>query len=192
MSLLCQPLAFENLNKCLSERHRHYHNSGHVADCLAQFDFASEQLVIENADEIEFSIWLHDAIYSPRKSNNEAKSANLAQQILRDGGAGQATIGNIQRLIMATKHEAVPLAFDEQLIVDIDLSILGRDATAYDAYESAIRREYAWVPHPMYAKKRTLVLEAFLERDRIYSTDIFFDQFEAAARDNLRRAIAAL
>ena len=190
LSLTCDQSEFLTLATMLDEPGRAYHNANHIVDCLSQLDACESDF--ENTDEVEFAIWLHDAVYDPRRTDNEAKSAELASAILHRCDASPSMIANIRRLILATKHIALPIQSDERLITDIDLSILGRDVPVYDRYEAAIREEYSWVPWDVYRSKRMEVLDSFLARDRIYSTSWFFDRYESRARHNIRRAIDAL
>ena len=190
MSLTCDQSDFQTLANMLDESGRAYHNTSHVVDRLSQLDVCETHC--GNTDEIEFAIWLHDAVYDPRKTDNEAQSADLASSILHRGDASPSMIANVRRLIRATKHDASPKQADEQLITDIDLSILGSDEPVYDRYEAAIWDEYSWVPWDVYRTKRIEVLESFLARERIYSTVWFFDRYESQARQNLQRAIEAL
>jgi predicted metal-dependent HD superfamily phosphohydrolase len=190
LSLTCDHDDYLTLTNMLDEPSRAYHNTSHIADCLSQLDACETDC--ENADEIEFSLWLHDAVYDPRSTDNEAESAALASSILQRGGGSPSLIATVQRLILATKHDAPPKHDDERLITDIDLSILGRDAAVYDRYEAAIRTEYSWVPWDVYRSKRREVLDSFLARERTYSTRWFFDRYESQTRYNLQQAIIAL
>jgi predicted metal-dependent HD superfamily phosphohydrolase len=95
-------------------------------------------------------------------------------------------------MILATAHSAEPDSADEALLLDIDLSVLGADPDVFDAYDSAIRKEYEWVPEPDYRKARARVLESFLQRERIYRTWPYRERYESAARKNLSRALARL
>jgi predicted metal-dependent HD superfamily phosphohydrolase len=76
--------------------------------------------------------------------------------------------------------------------VDIDLSILGAAPERFDEYEKQIRDEYAWVPGFVFRRKRAEILEGFLARPAIFSTPMFFQQLERAARDNLQRSLDQL
>jgi predicted metal-dependent HD superfamily phosphohydrolase len=77
-------------------------------------------------------------------------------------------------------------------MADVDLSILGRAPEVFDAYEQAIRKEYAWVDDEQYNRARIEVLQSFLDRDRIYRTDVFAGLYEQSARENLSRSISRL
>ena len=56
-----------------SEPGRHYHDARHVLACLQALDRYPGR--IHNSNAIELAIWYHDAIYDPRASDNEARSA---------------------------------------------------------------------------------------------------------------------
>ena len=78
------------------------------------------------------------------------------------------------------------------LVVDIDLSILGRPPAAFDAFDQAIRKEYAWVPGFLYRQKRRQLLQHLLDRPVLYAIPALRDRFEASARANLERALGRL
>ena len=110
---------------------------------------------------------------------------------MRDAGVSTDAAQRVHDLIMATRHTAVPSGRDEQLLVDIDLSILGAEGARFDEYEQQIRKEYAYVPGFLFRRKRREILKGFLDRSAIYSTPHFHDMLEARARDNLRRVTEA-
>jgi predicted metal-dependent HD superfamily phosphohydrolase len=176
-----------DLERRYSEPHRAYHNLEHVADCLRQLD-AARQLA-ENADAVELALWFHDVVYDTRASDNEQQSACLAREVLGEAGVSAPLISNVCALVIATEHHAAANEGDAQLVVDIDLSILGRSAEQFDRYDRAIRQEYAWVPDEVFRTTRAAILERFLQRPAIYSLPFFRDRYESQARRNLQRAI---
>jgi predicted metal-dependent HD superfamily phosphohydrolase len=181
---------FHRLQAAYHERHRHYHNGHHIAECLRNLDLAAT-LAHEPA-AIEFALWFHDAIYDPHSATNEEDSAALAESCLRSIGANGGLIPKISTLILATKHHHVEPGTDAALLVDIDLAILGQPPEAFALYEAQIRREFNWVPNETFATKRAEILLRFLARPRIYTSQLFFDRFEATARINLQQSIQQL
>lgn len=169
---------------------RHYHNLHHVLQCLRTLDEVQNQCTDPTA--VEAAIWFHDAVYDPTRPDNEARSADLAERHLRALGAPEPFVVTVHDLILDTRHSAPPTTPDGQILVDIDLSILGRPAVIYDAYDRAIRREYAHVPEDAYRTGRATVLRSFLARPSIYVTQTFQDQYELRARENLKRSLTKL
>ena len=95
-------------------------------------------------------------------------------------------------LVIATTHASPPTDGDAQLLCDVDLAILGAPPLRFDAYELEIRREYSWVPEPVFRVRRAALLARFLERPTLYSTAWFRELFEDQARQNVERSVAAL
>jgi predicted metal-dependent HD superfamily phosphohydrolase len=181
---------FANLVAAYEEPARAYHTAQHIRDCLAQLDLSRD--VSKRPDEVEAAIWFHDAVYVPGGSDNEDRSAQLAQTALLACAAPPETSRRIAELVLATRHLTVPRDPDAQLLCDIDLSILGREPEIFDDFERRIRREYHWVPDPAYRMARSEVLSGFLGRHPIYQTEYFRSRYEAQARANLGRVIARL
>lgn len=170
-----------------SESHRKYHSLQHLSECLDGFD--AVRTLAQHPAEVEAALWFHDAIYDLHQHNNEEQSAVWARLVLTAAGVPQVSVDRIERLVLATKHTALPIAPDEQLLVDIDLSILGAAATRFAEYQQQIRDEYSFVPEELFKTKRREILQSFLDRSRIYSTEHFQSVLEQRARSNLRHAI---
>jgi len=179
---------FERLIACYSEPHRRYHTVRHLDECFGKL----EELRTEaNHPEevVELALWFHDAVYDTRRQDNEAKSAEWARATARAANLAAAVGQRVQRLIMATCHDAKPKEPDEKVLVDVDLSILGESAERFDEYEDQVREEYSWVPDDVFWKKRREILKRFLERAAIFNTRKFIQAYEARARANLERSI---
>ena len=115
----------------------------------------------------------------------------MAKDWLSDVHASDALTDSVGRLILATKNHEASLHADAALLVDVDLSILGKPPEQFWEYERQIREEYAWVEKSVFAAKRAEILRRFLARERIYQTDIFH-RIEAQARANLRASVQRL
>jgi predicted metal-dependent HD superfamily phosphohydrolase len=173
-----------------AEPQRHYHTARHLDECFAHFDTA--RALVERPAEVELALWFHDAIYAPKRQDNEAKSAEWARACALAAGVTADAADRAHALVMATRHDAVPSRPDEQVLVDIDLSILGAAAARFDEYERQVREEYAWVPGFVFRSKRKTILEQFLARPAIFSTPAFRERLEVPARANLARSITQL
>jgi predicted metal-dependent HD superfamily phosphohydrolase len=181
---------FDDLVARYREPHRAYHTLQHLEECFASFD--DGMTLAERPGEVLVGLWFHDAVYDTHASDNEAASARLAEAVLQNVGAASDQTRRVAGLVLATRHETAPLAGDQALIVDIDLAILGAPAARFDEYEDQIRREYAWVPGPLFDRNRARILRQFLERPAIYTTAHFGARFEARARANIRRSLTRL
>ena len=173
----------ERLIAAYAEPQRCYHSLQHLRECLAHFESASH--LAGNPGEVEIALWFHDAIYELQGKDNEARSARWALDELTSSGASAEQLQSVQSLIMATCHTATPTDPDEQLLVDIDLAILGASPERFAEYDAQVKIEYSWVPDPIYAVKRKEVLLSFLDRSPIYSTEHFRARCEQQARANL-------
>ena len=181
---------FRALVAAYDEGHRHYHTAEHVQECLDALDGVAGEAGLEH--EVELALWFHDAVYETTSSKNERRSADWAVRFLSEAGAGKAAVERVFAQILATMHGEEPDDPDSRLVVDIDLSILGREPERYERFEQDVRKEYGWVPALLYRRKRRQILESFLERDHIYLTAEFRSRYEDRARHNLAEAVESL
>ena len=193
-SLIDEALKSE-LAALYSAEDRHYHGLAHIEAMLA---LAEEYRgLLDDPEAVEAAIWFHDAIYDSRAKDNEAKSAELAEKRLA-GRIDPRRLARIAAMINATATHELPPFRDEDalndaaLLLDMDLAILGAEPAIFDAYEKAVRLEYGWVEEPMWRAGRSAVLKTFLARPRIFHTAEFQKRFEAQARHNIQRSLAAL
>jgi predicted metal-dependent HD superfamily phosphohydrolase len=173
-----------------AEPHRAYHTQQHLAECLALFD--EVRSTADRPAEIEIALWFHDAIYDVHRHDNEARCADWARKALLQAGAVAEVADRIAALVLATRHSVEPQTVDERLLVDIDLAILGAAPARFAEYEVQIRREYAFVPEPVFNEKRGAILAGFLARPALYATRAMRHRFEATARRNLAAATGSL
>jgi predicted metal-dependent HD superfamily phosphohydrolase len=181
---------YNRLIACWNEKHRHYHTLKHLGECLVQF--AAVRGDAQRPAEVELALWFHDAFYDPRRDDNELLSANWARSSVLQAGLPPDVADRVHALVMATRHDAVPGDADAQLLVDVDLSILGAASERFDEFDEQIRAEYAHVPDEAFRQGRAHILSGFLARPRLYSTAYFHSVLERQARDNLQRALARL
>src|SRR5262245_6126432 len=182
---------FNSIVERYSAKNRAYHNLSHIQSLLSLGESLPDK--IQNRDALYFAIWFHDVIYDTKRSDNEEKSAEFAEETLTRLGVPEQTIGVTREMILATKHHrADGLSWDVKAFLDLDTSILGAPEEIYKEYSRAIRKEYSWVPGFLYRKGRTKVLNDFLEREHIYHIDEIRAEYELRARDNIAAEIGAM
>lgn len=172
------------------EPHRSYHTLQHLDECFAKLQELRAVAVVP--EEIELALWFHDAIYDVKREDNEERSADWARSVVLDAGLPTSVAARVFGLVMATRHAAVPGQIDQQIVVDVDLAILGAEPSRFDEYERQIRKEYSDVPVVQFRRARGRVLTEFLKRPTIFNTERFKAAYEAQARLNLARSIKAL
>jgi predicted metal-dependent HD superfamily phosphohydrolase len=173
--------------------HRQYHNGLHIAEGFAELEEWGGGIdVWKRKPEVTLGFAYHDVVYDPMAHDNEAQSKDFMENDLLNAGATKQLVDAIGKLIMITSHKVAPTTDDEALVVDIDLSILGKPAERFDEYEKAIRAEYAHIPDDAFRKGRSDILQKFLARDRIYTTEYFYNKYEKSARANLERSLSLL
>lgn len=185
----------------LTENRRYYHNAQHLAHCFGLLD--KYKLSIFNFEEkidyslVELSIWFHDLVYIPGFLGNEEASFGWANKFLlnfRNRKDTPLLLEYLYTLVLATKKHEVPsedtkLVKEIQILLDVDLGILGEQEETFSLYEQNIRKEFWFVPTDLYNKERRNVLMSFYVKNKIYYTKFFQENYEKQARLNLRRVL---
>ena len=112
--------------------------------------------------EVALALWFHDAIYEPAGADSELQSAAWAARALAKAGVSSEVAQRVYDLVMATRHQAPVEGLDAQLLVDVDLAILGSPEARFLAYDSDIRKEFARVAEARYRAGRRDVFSRFL------------------------------
>jgi predicted metal-dependent HD superfamily phosphohydrolase len=174
---------------------RAYHNIGHVAEVLRHYLDVAAGPGWRQPREIALAVLYHDAIYEAGRRDNEARSAVLAREHIArwwpDAGLDAERVAELIEL--TARHGAIAAdQVDEEtrLFLDGDMAILGAEPAVFDAYDRGIASEYrGHVPGPLFRLNRRRFLKALLKRERIFLSDYYHARYDAAARNNLRRAI---
>lgn len=174
---------------------RAYHHFGHVREVLCHYRKAAAGPGWRQPREVYAAVLYHDAIYQPGRSDNEARSAELARSELVDiPAASELDLSRVVELIALTaRHGSLAVSDvddDAALFLDCDMAILGSDTQSFDSYDAAIAEEYAGVvPGFLFRFKRRRFLASLLARPRIYLSDYGHARWDQPARSNLRRAL---
>ena len=176
-----------------TEPHRAYHTAEHLGTMLSIVD--ANAWLAADLTAVRLAAWFHDAVYDPAAAPgaNEAASAALAIQYLAILDVNETRADEVARLVrMTAEHDPAPADRNGCLLADADLAILATEEPDYDAYASAIRREYIHVPDALYRAGRVRVLDHLLGLPQLYRIVPARTEWTASARANLRRERAQL
>jgi predicted metal-dependent HD superfamily phosphohydrolase len=177
-----------DLEKVYSKKSRHYHNLTHLEEMIESFETYSDRL--QNPNEILFSIFYHDFVYSSSKKDNELKSAEFALSILSENSNLNKQF--VFHAICATQLHSHNSIEDINWLIDFDLKILAKDWDDYKIYFEQIRKEYRIYPDFLYKPGRAKALKHFLENEFVFQTNEFRGLYEEKARVNIEKEISLL
>jgi predicted metal-dependent HD superfamily phosphohydrolase len=170
---------------------RAYHTLQHLGECM---ELLTRWGYLHKAKhEIAVALWFHDFVYDPRATDNEDRSIDAARLMLGAEQIASPVIERIVQLITVTKHSsAAPQNENEQLLVDIDLAILGAAPGRFAQYCEQVRTEYSWVPFDVYREKRIAFLQSMVDRSKIFGLEAAALGRESAARRNIQNELGYL
>ncbi len=174
-----------------SEPHRRYHTVEHLTAVLRVLGEYADRAADPTA--VTLAAWYHDAVYDPRRVDNEEASALLAEAVLPALDVPPARVAEVARLVRLTAtHDPIPGDRNGGLLTDADLAILAAEPDAYLAYTHAVRAEYSYVPDAAFAAGRAEVLHHLLALPRLFHTPILRDTWEDSARANISNELVTL
>jgi len=178
----------ERLLERWSQPHRDHHGPAHLLEVLQAVDLLGHEA--DDPEAVCLAAWFHDAVHDGRP-DDEARSAALAVRELSVGGADAGLVEHVRSLVLMTR-EHDPHDPDGCVLSDADLSVLAAPAARYAAYVRGVRAEYAHVQEVAFRRGRADVLRTLLGRPRLFRTRTGHDRWEAAARAQVARELAAL
>ncbi|MEU2909894.1 hypothetical protein ACFYM3_10635 [Streptomyces massasporeus] len=173
------------------EPQRRYHTVEHLVAVLDRVD--ELERYARDPDVVRLAAWFHDAVYLPDRSENEERSARLAERALAEAGVPDAKTAEVARLVRLTvTHDPADDDPDGQVLCDADLAILASPPSAYAAYTTAVREEYHFVPSDAFREGRAAILRQLLDLPRLFRTPHGAAEWEATARYNLTAELEML
>ncbi|MFJ8655222.1 hypothetical protein ACIRNU_23015 [Streptomyces rochei] len=174
----------DNLLARWREPQRRYHTLAHLTAVLDHIDVLEEHA--DDPDAVRLAAWFHDAVYLPERSENEERSARLAERALPEAGVPAGRTAEVARLVRLTvSHAPAEDDRDGQVLCDADLAILASPPSAYAAYTAAVRQEYHFVPDDAFREGRAAILRRLLALPALFHTPHGRRAWEATARYNL-------
>jgi len=172
---------WKEINQNYNQKSRYYHNLVHIEKMLMELEDVKEK--VEKLDAIRFSIYYHDIIYKSTRSDNEYKSAEYFKE--RVAKTNFSYVEDCFKQIEATKTHKKSDDNDTNILLDLDLSILGSNNEEYQEYCKNVRKEYSIYPDLIYRKGRGKVLLKILKANPIYKTVHFVEKYEGRAKENI-------
>ncbi|MEU9202143.1 hypothetical protein [Streptomyces sp. NPDC048332] len=181
----------DNLLERWAEPQRRYHTTAHLAAVLGHIDTLAGHAA--DADAVRLAAWFHDAVYRPDRSENEERSAVLAERALPEAGVPAATTAEVARLVRLTvTHDPAAGDTNGEALCDADLAILAAPPKEYAQYAARVREEYGFVPDEAFREGRAAVLRQLLELPRLFRTPHGAAEWETRARHNLATELELL
>ncbi|MFE7467337.1 hypothetical protein ACFU6R_24985 [Streptomyces sp. NPDC057499] len=175
----------DNLLTRWAEPQRKYHTTAHLVAVLDHIDTLAPYAA--DADTVRLAAWFHDAVYRPDRSENEERSAALAERALPEAGVPDGITAEVARLVRLTvTHDPAEGDADGEVLCDADLAVLAGAPEEYAAYAARVREEYGFVPDEAFREGRAAVLRQLLELPRLFRTPYGAEHWEPRARQNLR------
>ncbi|MET9899430.1 hypothetical protein [Streptomyces sp. NPDC006446] len=183
-----------NLLDRWAEPRRRYHTTDHLLAVLDHIDvLEAHGERAEDPAAARLAAWFHDAVYLPDRSENEERSARLAERALTELGVGADRTAEVARLVRLTvSHDPADDDRNGAVLCDADLAILASPPAAYAAYTAAVREEYAFVPDDAFRAGRAAVLRQLLDLPRLFRTPYGEREWARPARRNMGDELAAL
>lgn len=174
-----------------AEPQRRYHTTDHLRAVLDRVDELAAHAA--DADAVRLAAWFHDAVYRPDRSENEERSARLAERALAEAGVPEDRTAEVARLVRLTvSHDPDPGDTNGEVLCDADLAVLAGSPEEYAHYAAAVRQEYGFVPDDTFRGGRAAVLGQLLALPRLFRTPHGQAHWERTARHNLRAELELL
>lgn len=176
---------------------RPYHNHDHLVHGLSEIEVwaANSSASASEVDTLKKAFWFHDAVYhvpaGPVPNEEESAMLWISAQLEPLDEDGPAS------LIRATDHLQKsnvkhPL---RDVMLGIDLAILGQSDDVYDDYARSVRMEYNMIEDAVYRANRIRVLSHFLDKaqqGRLFPVAYFSALYSQQSIANITREIASL
>jgi predicted metal-dependent HD superfamily phosphohydrolase len=185
------PALRDELLAAYADPARGYHDTQHLTEVLDRLDELAAAGTPYDVAPVLLAAWFHDAVYDGERDAEE-RSAAWAEDAL-PGLVAPEVVAEVVRLVRITEtHRPVDDDSSGCALSDADLAILAAPADRYASYTAAVRREYARLDDEVFRAGRAQVLGALAEKRPLFHTAYARERWEAPARANLERELAAL
>ncbi|GGG27669.1 Pycsar system effector family protein [Hymenobacter glacieicola] len=163
-----------------------YHSPKHTATVVKEARALGEAAGLSETDQeaLLLAAWFHDVGYTEVYDGHEFRSAEMAGEWLRQQGYPEDRIEVVQNLIRATHRDAKRETELEQLLVDADMSNMGRES--FFAEGELLRAEWEATGGKTYSNTEWADNQlAFLLASKYY-TKAAKERYEEQFKDNIK------
>lgn len=150
------------LEKLWNDKTRFYHNVSHLKTIISEIQyniwFGSLSLVEKHT--LLLGAFFHDAIYDPKRKDNEDKSIEFFKKSYI--GKDEMMIEKVCGLIEVTKHRKRPIEKLQKILWDADNAGFSKGYEHLLKNEKLIQKEYSFVTHNVYKDSRIKFLKTNL------------------------------
>ena len=105
-----------DLAACHTEPHRRYHTMEHITAVLRHLDNLHAA-----TPTAKLAAFFHDAVYDPKRTDNEAQSAELAREVL--GAVERPEADDVAAIVLATAKHELPADAPRETAAFLDADI---------------------------------------------------------------------
>jgi len=170
--------------KRYSLNNHEYHNFIHISKMLCGLDDVRYNLTGYEKNVLITAILFHDIVYIPGTSDNEEQSVEYFKHSELTGFDTFNT--NVSELIMSTKYHNKGVNNLSDIMIDLDMMILGHSRKEYDVYIQQIRNEYKNIPDDKFYLARLSFLQSLYCEDYFTS---FYSGYNETLNMNMKNNI---
>lgn len=163
-----------------------YHNYQHTKRVVKSTKelIDKSEINVKDKEALLLAAWLHDTGYIHQYKGHEEKSAEIAEDFLKENNATPELIEQVKKLIRATNFSNEPETLGEKIIRDADSSHFGKDY--FDETSEFLRQELELhnVKNFTNAEWLTENIHVFTEKHRYY-TDYAIKNWKPKKEENL-------
>lgn len=167
-----------------------YHNYQHTQRVVKSTKelIDNSEINVKDKEALILAAWLHDTGYIHKYKGHEEKSAEIAEDFLKQNNAAPDLIEKVKKYILATKFTNTPESIGEKIIRDADSSHFGKDY--FDETSEFLRQELEMhnirnFTNAEWLEENILV---FTEKHRYY-TDYAIKEWKPKKEENLLELI---
>lgn len=150
-----------------------YHSYIHTVDTVEEVKKLAKHYQLSNPDKeiLLLAAWFHDTGYAVNYDDNEPDSAKFAREFLEKEGYPPERISEVERMILSTEKDHVPVDLLEEILHDADLSHVGRKS--FFRSGESLRMEWETILDKQYTNLEWEVEQLEFLQNTPFYTDYF-------------------